>query len=198
MSLEQAAGSSIIHEFAVPLRSSKVAAVPVRDKHRNDEDDQGLQSDRTMASASSASWRSGNRMSITNQVRATFERQVDEKEERMASTREVLEHHLKCFGEGDLTGILSDYAANSVMLTPAGPVKGVDAMRAFFKAIFAEFAKPGMTFSMTRQFIEGDYAYILWTAETADNAYEGVMDTFVVRDGKILAHSFGGKITRKH
>ncbi len=28
----------------------------------------------------------------------------------MASTKEVLDHHLECCGEGDLKGILSDYA----------------------------------------------------------------------------------------
>ena len=50
---------------------------------------------------------------------------------------------------------------------------------------------------MRRQFIEGDYAYILWTAETADNVYEVGTDTFVVRDGKIVAQSFTGKIVPK-
>jgi hypothetical protein len=57
--------------------------------------------------------------------------------------------------------------------------------------------KPGATFSMKQQSIEGDYAYILWTAETADNVYEMATDTFVVRDGKIVAQSFTGKITSK-
>ena len=47
------------------------------------------------------------------------------------------------------------------------------------------------------QFVEGDYAYILWTAETADNVYELATDTFVVRDGKIVAQSFAGKIAPK-
>ncbi len=61
----------------------------------------------------------------------------------------------------------------------------------------AEFGKPGATFSMKQQFVEGDCAYILWTAETADNVYEVGTDTFVVRDGKIMAQSFTGKITRK-
>ena len=28
----------------------------------------------------------------------------------MATTQDVLENHLKCFGEGNLEGILSDYA----------------------------------------------------------------------------------------
>jgi SnoaL-like domain len=67
----------------------------------------------------------------------------------------------------------------------------------FFQAFFAEFGKPGAAFNMKQQFVEGDYAYILWTAETADNVYEVGTDTFVVRDGKIMAQSFAGKITPK-
>jgi hypothetical protein len=63
--------------------------------------------------------------------------------------------------------------------------------------MFAEFLKPGAAFSMKQQSVEGDYAYILWTAETADNVYEVGTDTFVVRDGKIVAQSFAGKITPK-
>jgi len=50
---------------------------------------------------------------------------------------------------------------------------------------------------MKEQFVSGDYAYILWSAETADNVYELGTDTFVVRDGKIVAQSFTGKITPK-
>jgi hypothetical protein len=45
--------------------------------------------------------------------------------------------------------------------------------------------------------VDGDHAYILWTAETADNVYEIGTDTFVVRDGKIVAQSFAAKITPK-
>jgi hypothetical protein len=63
--------------------------------------------------------------------------------------------------------------------------------------MLAEFGKPGAAFSMKQQFAEGDYAYILWTAETADNVYEVGTDAFVVRDGKIVAQAFTGKITPK-
>ena len=115
----------------------------------------------------------------------------------MASTKEVVENHLKCFGEGDLKGILSDYAPGAVLFTPNGPLRGVDAIRPMFQAMIAEFGKPGASFSMKQQSIEGDYAYILWAAETADNVYEVGTDTFVVRDGKIVAQSFTGKITPK-
>jgi ketosteroid isomerase-like protein len=115
----------------------------------------------------------------------------------VASTKDVLDHHLKCFGEGDLKGILSDYAPGAVLFTPDGPLRGVDAIRPLFQAMVAEFGKPGSTFSMKQHFVEGDYAYILWTAETADNVYELGTDTFVVQHGKIVAQSFTGKITPK-
>ena len=115
----------------------------------------------------------------------------------MVSTKDVLDHHLRCFSKGDLEGILSDYAPGAVMFTPDGPLRGADAMRPLFQALIAEFGKPGAVFTMRQQIVEGDYAYILWTAETADNVYEVATDTFVVRDGKIAAQSFTGKITPK-
>src|ERR1043166_5979948 len=115
----------------------------------------------------------------------------------MTSTKDVLDHHLTSFDEGDLDGVLSDYAPDAVLFTPDGPLRGVDAIRPLFEALIAEFGKPGATFTMKQQFIEGNYAYILWTAETADNVYEVGTDTFVVREGKIVAQSFTGKITPK-
>jgi ketosteroid isomerase-like protein len=115
----------------------------------------------------------------------------------MGSTKDVIDHHLKAFGERDLPGILSDYAPDAVMFTADGPLRGVDAMRPLFRAMVAEFGKPGARFRMERQFVDGDFAYILWTAETADNVYEVGTDTFVVRDGQIVAQSFTGKVTPK-
>jgi ketosteroid isomerase-like protein len=122
---------------------------------------------------------------------------VAETTKEMALTKDVLEHHLKCFGEGDLTGILSDYAPGAVLFTPDGPLRGANAIRPLFQAMIVEFGKPGAAFSMKQYSVAGDYAHILWTAETADNVYELGTDTFVVRDGKIVAQSFTGKITPK-
>ena len=115
----------------------------------------------------------------------------------MASTQDVLEHHLASFDAGDLAGILSDYAPDAVLFTPNGPLKGPDEIKPLFQAMLDEFGKPGATFSMKRQSVEGDFAYIVWSAETADNVYEIATDTFVVQAGKIIAQSFAGKITPK-
>jgi ketosteroid isomerase-like protein len=115
----------------------------------------------------------------------------------MASTKDVLDHHLKAFDQGDLNGVLSDYAVGAVLFTKDGVLKGVDAIRPLFESLIAEFGKPAATFNMKQQLVEGDYAYISWTAKTADNVYELATDTFVVRKGKIVAQSFTAKITPK-
>ncbi len=115
----------------------------------------------------------------------------------MPTTSDVLDQHLKCFGENDLDGVLADYSSDAVLFVPGKSLKGLDAIKPFFQAFFAEFAKPGASFSMQQQYVEGDYAYILWSAETADNSYEAATDTFVVRNGKIVAQSFAAKITPK-
>jgi hypothetical protein len=112
----------------------------------------------------------------------------------MTSTSDVLNHHLKCFGEGDLDGILSDYAPGAVLFTADGPLRGTSGIKPLFQRMIAEFGKPGAAFNLKQQFIEGEFAYILWTAETADNVYELGTDTFCVREGKIVAQSFTGKL----
>ena len=114
------------------------------------------------------------------------------------STRDVIDNHLKCFGARDLGGILSDYAPDAVLFTPEGPLRGVGAIRPLFQAMLAEFGKPGVAFSLNHLSVEGDYGYILWAAETADNVYEMVTDTFVVRDGRIAVQSFAGKLKPKN
>ena len=115
----------------------------------------------------------------------------------MTSTRDIIDHHLKAFANRDLTGVLADYAPGAIFFTPNGPLQGPDAIGPLFQAMIAEFQKPGATFTLKEQFVQGDYGYILWTAETVDNMYELGTDTFVVRNGKIVAQSFAGKITPK-
>jgi ketosteroid isomerase-like protein len=115
----------------------------------------------------------------------------------MASTKDVLDHHLKALKQGDVNAVLSDYAPGAVLFTKDGTLKGADAIRPLFEAVIAEFAKPGATSNMKQQLVDGDHAYILWTAETADNIYELATDTFVVKEGKIVAQSFTAKITPK-
>ena len=115
----------------------------------------------------------------------------------MASTKEVLDHHLKCFAEQDMQGALSDYSPDAVVLTPFGAIKGHEAMKPGLQALLDEFGKPGASITVKQQCIEGDYAYLVWSAETPDNLYEIGSDTFHVKDGKIVAQSYIFKVTPK-
>ena len=110
-----------------------------------------------------------------------------------SSTQRVVERHLECFARLDLEGILSDYAPDAILFTANGPLQGRDGIRSVLGPMIAEFAKPGATFDLARQVVVGEYAYILWTARTADQVYELATDTFMVRDGRIHMQSFAAR-----
>ncbi len=113
------------------------------------------------------------------------------------STEEVLKHHLQAFGSGDLAGVLEDFGGESIIITPDGVLRGPPEIEPFLKALLAEFAKPGTSFSMDQQVIEDETAYIAWRAETADKVYELGTDTFWIHDGKILVQTYASKTTAK-
>ncbi len=116
---------------------------------------------------------------------------------RLMCTSEVLDHHLKSFADLDVDGLLADYSPDAVLFAPTGPLKGRDAMKPLFESLVSEFEKPGSAFVVHQRAIDGHHAYIVWSAETADNWYEFATDTFVVRNGKIVAQSFAAKIKPK-
>jgi hypothetical protein len=102
----------------------------------------------------------------------------DMKRQNGPTTQDVLTHHLNSFG--DLAGTMADYTAESRFFTRDGLLRG-----------------PGMSFDMLRQEVDGDTAYIVWKAETADNRFELGTDTFIVQNGKIVTQTFAGKISPK-
>jgi len=121
----------------------------------------------------------------------------------MTSTKEVLDHHLKCLAAGDLEGIVADYAPDAVLITPPGIfssdgiLRGTAGAEHGFRSLRRDFGKPGASFQMKQVSIEGDYAYIVWSADTPDNLYDFGADTFVIKSGKIVAQTFAGKILSK-
>ncbi len=116
----------------------------------------------------------------------------------MMSTNEVLDHHLQSFAARSIDGLLADYSPDSVFFTPNGTLIGLNAIQPLFEALVQEFAQPDSSFTMLHRSVEGDCAYILWTAETRDNSYELAADTFLVRNGKIAMQSFAAKVRPKH
>lgn len=103
------------------------------------------------------------------------------------STEATLSHHLQAFSEG-VDSIMRDYTDTSVLFTPEGPLTGLEPIRAFFDG-FVRNSPPELlrAMTLTRQDVRGDVAYVLWKAEPFIPLGT---DTFVIRDGKIVAQSF--------
>jgi ketosteroid isomerase-like protein len=103
---------------------------------------------------------------------------------------ETLQHHLEALVAQDIDAIVSDYTDESVLITPDVTIRGTSELRDFFTDALK--AMPGFVdaIALNRQEIEGDVAYIVWTAP-------GFMtlgtDTFLVRDGKIVVQTFAAQ-----
>jgi hypothetical protein len=115
----------------------------------------------------------------------------------MDTTHNVLDNHLASFFRGDLEALLADYAPGAVMFTAQGTLVGAGAIRPVFVRLFEEFSRPGASFNLLTRTVVDEFAYIAWTAETAENRYEMATDTFTVRGGKIVAQSFTAKVASK-
>jgi hypothetical protein len=110
-------------------------------------------------------------------------------------TQTVLDNHLQAFGAGDLEAALADYADEVVFIGTRGTVHGVEGLRSVLEGLFSGLFAPGTyEFTMDALTVEGEIAYIAWHATCATADIPFATDTFVVRDGKIVAHTFGAKI----
>jgi hypothetical protein len=106
--------------------------------------------------------------------------------------------HWQAFKVGDLDAIMADYAKDAVLITPEGTLKGQTQIRSLFTRIFASMFPPDKTeLNLTRQVVEGEIAYILWSGSSPYyNALLGT-DTFVIRNGKIVAQTFAAQLETK-
>lgn len=110
----------------------------------------------------------------------------------------VYNHHAAAFAAGDVEGALSDYAADAVLVTGDGPIRGHEALRGAFTQMFATVFKPG-TYDMTveAKYVEGDVVFMVWHASCATVDISLGAETYVIRDGKIVAQTFAGKFDPK-
>lgn len=104
----------------------------------------------------------------------------------------VLNHHVQALISRNIDNIMEDYTDDSVVFTPTATFKGLQGIRAGFTAMLGMFT-PEVLANMkaNKQEIEGEYAYVLWSALPAV-PFGG--DTFYVHDGKIIMQSFVGQL----
>jgi ketosteroid isomerase-like protein len=97
-------------------------------------------------------------------------------------TKAILDHHTATLDAGDLDGLMEDYAEDAVFVSNLGGViSGADAIR----GVFAATAGGMGGFEQGVEHVDGDIGYMTWKT---DGVPFGT-DTFVVRDGKIVAQT---------
>jgi ketosteroid isomerase-like protein len=116
----------------------------------------------------------------------------------MDDTQTVLDRHLAAFVAGDVEASIADYSDDAVFIGPGGASSGHDALRAMFTELYSELFKPGTyEFGLDGMQVEGPVVLMRWHADCAAASVTGAADTFVMRDGKIVAHTFTGQIAPK-
>lgn len=109
---------------------------------------------------------------------------------------DVLTHHMTCLGRGDLDGLMDDYTDASVMFTPDGVLEGRAQIRDFLSGLL-KMLPAGTSFTMMRQDLRGDTIFLIWQAESPTVRFHIGSDTLVIRDRKIVVHSFVAAIQQK-
>jgi ketosteroid isomerase-like protein len=113
----------------------------------------------------------------------------------VTDTAQVLSHHLRALGTGNLDEVLDDYVEDSVLITPDGPIKGLRGIRATFEGFLSGLFKPGTyEIVLDSRHVDGEVAYVTWHAKCASADITLGTDTFVVKDGKILVQTFAAKV----
>ena len=106
----------------------------------------------------------------------------------MRSTDEVIEHHLRCRREGDLDKDLRDnYADDVVLLSSEGVHRGHDGVRTLAR-VLDSYVSPS-DYRYNGVVIEGAYALLRWSADGADVAVVDGVDSFVIRDDRIVVQT---------
>ena len=99
----------------------------------------------------------------------------------------VMQHHTQALMSGNLDELVKDYTRDSVLFTPMETFKGPESIKGAFAALAQMLSPEALAnFKVTRQEIQGEYVYVLWTALPT---FPSAGDTFHVRDGKIIMQS---------
>jgi hypothetical protein len=106
----------------------------------------------------------------------------------VGTTEAVFGHHLQALMARSVDEIVSDYIESSVVFTQNGTFRGLEQIRAFFTEGLKIFTPEVLgALKVSEQSIDGEFAYVVWSA---GEAILLGMDTFCIRDGKIIMQAF--------
>lgn len=100
------------------------------------------------------------------------------------STRETFEDHLARADRGDVEGDLAEnFAPDCVLLTTYGRFDGHAGVRAAARLLAQQV--PDAKYHYRQRSVEGEIAFLEWTAEGRNAEVRDGADSYLVRDGRI-------------
>jgi hypothetical protein len=113
---------------------------------------------------------------------------VSRSQRAIRTAREVFDDHLRIGVEGTVEDdIARSYASTVVILTGDGVHRGYDGLRD--QAARMQRELPNCTFHYRTRLVEGEVAFLEWTAEADGARVRDGVDSYLIRDGRILAQT---------
>lgn len=108
--------------------------------------------------------------------------------ETKRSPAEVLDDHLRQSQRGSIDDDLArNYAEDLIVLTTRGLYRGHDGLRQLAALLQSEL--PDAEFNYRTRLIEGEIAFLEWTARAEKAEVEDGADSYLIRDGRIVAQT---------
>ncbi|EDP65810.1 hypothetical protein BAL199_03259 [alpha proteobacterium BAL199] len=113
------------------------------------------------------------------------------------SVEEVLGHHMSCLASSNVEGLLEDYTDQSILFSPDGVFEGREQIKTFLNGLVTMMLPAGTSFTSVRQDKRGETVFLMWQAESRTMKFHLGTDTLVIRDGKIVTHTFAAAVQPK-
>lgn len=116
---------------------------------------------------------------------------------RRRTPEEVLSDHLRKFQEGRIEeDVLHNYAEDAVVLSGNGVHRGHTGARRAARVLRKSLE--GASFRFRNRLIEGEYALVEWTSVGPSSQVRDGADSFVIRNGRIVAQTSHYTVEPKH
>jgi len=108
------------------------------------------------------------------------------------SSEVIVTRHMTAIDSGDVEGATADYADGAVFITPMGETKGKAAIHKALAAMLPKDVGAAGTRAVVvikQKFFTKEIGYIVWVQNAGKPEEMQGSDTFVVRNGKIVAQT---------
>lgn len=115
----------------------------------------------------------------------------------LTTTEQILTDHINAVRARNLYDIARDYADDAVFITVTSSkgaleksiTKGKESIKDVFDAVFTKVLPEGSSMEFTNTIVEGEVAYITWSAKSSIFNIPAATDTFIIRNGKIIVQT---------